>query len=106
MTRTVRLLILASAMIAQPMAEASARTVVHAPHGGAKARPALAALLIWTGPHTPCVWARPDEGDPADSAFQIENLKAGFSVGAGLLEQGPDRQSATVCALPVGERVA
>jgi hypothetical protein len=67
---------------------------------------AWVALLIWTGPHTPCVWARPYDGEPALSEGRSDLQPVQFFAGGGLLEDGPDRQSATVCAPPGGERVA
>lgn len=67
---------------------------------------AVVALLIWTGPHSSCVLARPYDGDPVQLDEGRTKLAVAFSVGDGLLEAGPDRQSATVCALPLGERIA
>ena len=67
---------------------------------------AIVALVVWTGPHTHCVWARPYDGEPAMYDQQSEMQEVGFFAGGGLLEQGPDRQSATVCALPLGQRLA
>jgi hypothetical protein len=67
---------------------------------------AIITLLVWTGPHTPCVWARPYDGEPPLIEDHGEKRKITFSVGDGLIEHGPDRQSATVCELPVGERSA
>jgi hypothetical protein len=63
---------------------------------------AFIALLVWTGPHTPCVWARPYDGEPAVSQDQGEKRTIDLLVGGGLLEDGPDRQSATVCTPPDG----
>jgi hypothetical protein len=65
----------------------------------------LVTLLLWTGPHTPCVWARPYDGEPAVIEDPTEKRRIAF-IGDGLLEQRPDRQSATVCAPPDGERAA
>jgi len=67
---------------------------------------AVVALAIWTGPHTPCVWARPYDGEPALSNHPVEQHRVQFFVGGGLLEQGPDRQSVTVCAPAWGERTS
>jgi hypothetical protein len=65
---------------------------------------AVIALLVWTGPHTPCVWARPYDGEP--TAIEDHDGKRTIAFfGEGLLEQRPDRQSATVCAAPDGERI-
>jgi hypothetical protein len=65
----------------------------------------VALLFVWTGPHTPCVWARPYDGEPAVVELGLKR-KIGLFAEGGVLEQGPDRQSATVCAAPAGERAA
>ena len=65
---------------------------------------AVVALLVWTGPHTPCVLARPYAPDGAVSQPQPGKQKIDLLIGGGMLQAGPDRQSATVCALRRRER--
>ena len=66
---------------------------------------AYIALLLWTGPHTPCVLARPYDGEPMLVAPDQKREVQLFDDG-GRLYEAPDRQSATVCAPPDGERSA
>lgn len=68
---------------------------------------ALLALLVWMGPHTPCVWAQPYDGEPAVSDPHHDGKRPiDFLAGGGLLQEGPDRQSATACAPPEAERAS
>jgi hypothetical protein len=67
---------------------------------------AFIALVVWTGPHSACVWSRPYDGEPAVSAVAGEKQRVDLMVEGGLLERGPDRQSATVCAQRMGKRAA
>ena len=66
--------------------------------------PAFIVLLLWTGPHTPCVLARPYDGEPM--LFAPDLKRKVQLLDEGRLYVTPDRQSATVCALPDGERTA
>lgn len=65
---------------------------------------ALIALLVWTGPHTACVVARPYDGAPALSAPKHPVRQDQLFGEGGLLYAAPDRQSATVCASRVREQ--
>lgn len=67
---------------------------------------AAVAFLVWTGPHSPCVWARPYDGDLTVSDTDREKRKRADFAGGGLFQWGPDSESATVCELPRGKRAA
>jgi hypothetical protein len=66
----------------------------------------LIAVLVWTGPHTACVVARPYDGAPVLSAPKHRVRQVQQFADGGLLYAAPDRQSATVCASRVREQTA